>query len=269
MENSSQAGDAGIQWKWAVFITAGLVLAGWLSNTPGGLLGKADAIGYAVCHRIDTHSFFLGDRQFPLCARCSGMYLGALLGLAFQSLRGRRGGLPSLRAFTFLGVLAVAFALDGVNSYLHFFPQAPSLYQSENWLRLVTGTGLGLGMAFVLMPVFHQTVWRTWDARPSLSAWRELGGVLLLAIALDLLVLSGDPLVLYPLALLSAAGVLVLLTMVYTLVWVMLFHQENRRTQWVELLVPVVAGFTVALVQIGGLDFGRYLLTGTWSGFQL
>ncbi len=81
--------------KGLVILSIGLLLFGWLLNTPPGLLGKADAIGYAVCHRIDLRSFHLGDRQLPLCVRCSGMYLGAMLGLAYQALtRPRAGGFP-------------------------------------------------------------------------------------------------------------------------------------------------------------------------------
>lgn len=35
---------------------------------PGGLLDKADKVGYAVCHRITIRSFLIGERQMPLCA---------------------------------------------------------------------------------------------------------------------------------------------------------------------------------------------------------
>ncbi len=70
---------------YVILITLGIVLLfGWLLNTPSGLFGKAGAIGYSFCHRIDARSFHIGDIQFPLCARCSGMYLGALLALIFQ-----------------------------------------------------------------------------------------------------------------------------------------------------------------------------------------
>ena len=47
--------------KTAKIILAALaviVTVVWLSYTPPGLLGKADAIGYAVCHRISARSFF-------------------------------------------------------------------------------------------------------------------------------------------------------------------------------------------------------------------
>ena len=100
----------------------------WLVETPAGLLGKMDAIGYAVCHRIEARSFHLGDRALPLCARCSGMYLGALLGILYQLPLRPRAGLPTRKVSFVLLVFLVAFAVDGINSYVHFFPQFPSLY---------------------------------------------------------------------------------------------------------------------------------------------
>src|SRR5512136_1841670 len=69
-------------------------LLAWLELTPPGLLGKMDAIGYAVCHQIPGRSFFLSERQLPLCARCSGMYLGACIGLLYFFKGGKTGGLP-------------------------------------------------------------------------------------------------------------------------------------------------------------------------------
>jgi uncharacterized membrane protein len=72
----------------------GLVFIGWLINTPTGLLGKADAVGYAVCHRIDVRSFHLGERPLPLCARCSGMYLAAVLNIVYQAEVAQRSGMP-------------------------------------------------------------------------------------------------------------------------------------------------------------------------------
>ena len=69
----------------------------WLIDTPPGLLGKADAVGYAVCHRITLRTYFIGDRPMPLCARCTGMHLGTFFGLLFLTRRGKRGDLPAKR----------------------------------------------------------------------------------------------------------------------------------------------------------------------------
>ena len=223
-------------WKWLVFLAVGLLLIGWLLNTPEGLLGKADAIGYAVCHRIDIRSFHLGVRQLPLCARCTGMYLGAMLGLAYQQVLGRRrGGMPPRHVLVVLGLFVAAFGVDGVNSYLHLFPGAPSLYQPQNWLRLLTGTGMGLVISAAVFPAFNQTIWKDWDERPALPGLRSLGGLVLLALALDVIVLTENPIVLYPLALISAAGVLVLLTMIYAMILTMVFRVENHFTAITQL----------------------------------
>ena len=257
-------------WKTLVFVLVGLLLLGWLLNTPAGLLGKADAIGYAVCHRIDLRSFHLGDRQLPLCARCTGMHLGALLGLAYQAILSRRkAGLPPRRVQVVLGLLACAFAVDGANSFLSLIPGAPSLYEPQNLLRLLTGTGMGLAIAVLLFPAFNQTAWRDWQSQPALTGFKQLGGLVALALLLDLVVLSGNPLVLYPLALLSAAGVLVELTLVYAMVAMMVFRAENLYTRLAQMLLPLTGGFGLGLLQIAALDFIRYLFTRTWDGFHL
>jgi uncharacterized membrane protein len=255
--------------KGLVVLAVAVLLVGWLLNTPPGLLGKADAVGYAVCHRIDARSFHLGDRQIPLCARCSGMYLGAMLGLIYQAVFSRRrAGMPHWSVWIVFGGLAGAFALDGVNSYLHLFPGAPGLYEPQNWLRLLTGTGMGLTMAGLLYPSYNQTIWKDWQRSPALRL-PSMGILLLLALILDWIVLQQNPLILYPLALVSAAGVLVLLSMVYTMVWVMVIRAENHFESVRQLLFPLLGGFGTAMTQIILLDLLRYLFTGTWDGFHL
>jgi hypothetical protein len=52
--------------------------------------------------------------------------------------------------------------------------------------------------------------------------------LLLLSGMLVLLILSENPLALYPLAILSSLTVLLVLTLVYTVVWTMVLKQENR-----------------------------------------
>jgi uncharacterized membrane protein len=254
---------------WTVVaILAGSLLVLWLAWTPAGILGKADAIGYAVCHRIDLRSFHLGDRQLPLCARCSGMYLGAMLGLAYQIPKGRRGGLPPRRILIVFGLIALIFVFDGLNSFLSLFPGFPTFYASTNTLRLITGTGMGLVIAAMLMPAFNETVWRIWDPRPAIGNFRSLAFLLVSGILLDLFVLTETPIVLYPLAIISAAGVLILLTMIYSMMWLMVLKSENQFLRLKEISFPLLLGFTIALIQVALLDLGRYLLTGTWQGFH-
>jgi len=265
--------------KYLVIVAALLVFVGWFLNTPPGLTGKVDAIGYAVCHRIPERSFHVGDYQLPLCARCSGMYLGAMVGLAFQSVRGwKRGKVPPWSIIAVLVVFVLAFGIDGVNSYLYLLkqvrpgilPQIPNLYIPNNTLRLLTGSGMGLGIAAMLFPAFHQSMWTDCDDKQSaLPNWKAFGLLLVIQAAVDLLVLTESPFALYPAAVISVLGVGLLLTTVYAIVWVMVMGQDNRFTQMRQLWLPALAGLTIAMIQIAGIDMLRFWLTGTWGAFPL
>lgn len=136
-----------LPWHQIILMIALICLIGWISLTPEGLMGKADAVGYAVCHRIDARSFHLGDRQIPVCARCTGQYLGAMLGLIYLGIyKPRHTGRPPWAIIGILIFFAAAYALDGGNSYLHLIPGLSRfyLYEPSNQLRLFTGTGLGM-----------------------------------------------------------------------------------------------------------------------------
>jgi uncharacterized membrane protein len=258
-----------IKWQWLVLMLLAVVLLVWLDNTPAGLLGKADAVGYAVCHRIDLRSFHLGDRQMPLCARCSGMYLGVISGLIYlKQISPRRGGMPSRRVLFGLAGLVILFAIDGLNSYLQLFPNVTGLYEPHNVLRLLTGTGIGIAVASVIYPAFNQTAWRYWDPRPAVPGFRQLAALIIIGLFVDILLLTENSLILYPLAIISAGSVLVLLSLVYGMVWMMVLRLENRLERISHLLLPVAGGLLLGIIQIALIDLGRYLLTGTWAGFH-
>jgi hypothetical protein len=176
-----------------------------------------------------------------------------------------------------LGIFALAFVLDGTNSYFTLvkevmpgrLAQIPTLYVPQHWLRLLTGSGMGLGMAAAIFPVFNQTVWKEPDPRPALAGWRQLGALVGIMFLLDLAILSEQPFILYPIAFISTAGVIMLLTMVFSMLWVMMMRQENAcenlRCAW----LPLLAGLTIALLMILGIDLARLSLTGTWGAFPL
>ncbi|HTX80090.1 MAG TPA: DUF2085 domain-containing protein [Longilinea sp.] len=252
------------------------VLGIWLYFTPPGLLGKLDAIAYAVCHRIPLRSFFLADRQMPLCARCTGMYLGAFFSFLILFPRGRRAAFPGRGIMILLGIFVAAFAVDGTNSLAAslnaqrpFLPGPYLLYQPHNWLRLVTGTGMGLAIPAVLMPIFHATIWTEPVDRPILGGWKD--AVLMIALgALGVLAaLSGNPLLLYPIAVITPLTVVFILTLTYAVLWVMILKRENHYHTWLELWPILLTGFLTTMIQISLFDLVRFALTHVWTGFGL
>src|SRR5262245_27126298 len=93
-----------------------IVLSVWAALTPAGILGKADAVGYAVCHRITIRSFATGDnRQLAMCARCTGMFLGVLIGLFGPGLvlnRKRMGIFPRWPYIVVVLIFRALWAFD-------------------------------------------------------------------------------------------------------------------------------------------------------------
>ncbi|MHB8134569.1 MAG: DUF2085 domain-containing protein [Anaerolineaceae bacterium] len=253
--------------KTLLILTSLTITILWLNYAPSGLLGKMDAIGYAVCHRIDLRSFHLGERALPLCSRCSGMHLATLLGLVFQLQFGKKIKMPPKWILIVLGFLAAAFALDGLNSYLHFFPNSIWIYEPHNWLRLLTGSGLGLGISLVLYPIINQTLWNNWEDGAAVSKWKTFVLLLSLTALLDLAILSENPIVLYPLAILSGLAVLFVLTLCYSLLISMLTKKENSYSSWKAAWIPILAGFTIAVFQTYVVDILRFSITQTWGGF--
>lgn len=264
--------------KYFVITAAILLFTIWILNTPPGFSGKLGAIGYAVCHRIPERSFHIGLIQLPLCARCSGMYLGAVVGLVFQSIMGwKRSRAPSRAVIAVLAAFVLSFGIDGANSYLYmlkdirpgFLANVPNLYIPTNTLRLLTGSGMGLGIAALLFPVFNQTMWADQNEHKAALTWKTFGLLVGIQIILDLLVLMESPLALYPLGLVSALGVWFLLTLVYSLVWVMIMKEDNTFTRPTQLWLPLLAGLTMAILQTILIDAFRFWLTGTWGAFPL
>ena len=177
--------------------------------------------------------------------------------------------MPTTQVLILFGVLAAAWVLDGSNSFLMLVPGISSLYQTQNWTRLITGTGMGLAVSGVLLPSFIQTMFVDWKDESALGSWKQVLGLLLTAAVLDSLILLEIPWLLYPLSLFSTGNVFVLLIMVYSMVLVMLFKKENVYDHLNQLIMPLLGGYFFALLQVGTIAFLRYLWTGTWEGFNL
>jgi uncharacterized membrane protein len=261
--------------QWVIPVAAALALAAWFFIAPEGALGKLDAIGYAVCHRIDARSFHIGDRQLPLCARCTGEFLSAGVALVFMGfVSGKRSKLPSRGIIAMLVLFFLAFGIDGTNSYLYLMKQTaqgaldqiPNLYVPNNTLRLFTGSGMGIALGAVLYPIVNQTLWRELDGRPALE-WKSFGILVAIIAVLDLLILTEHPIALIPAAYISALGTLALLVIVFGILWIIIMKMDNTFDHPRQLWLPLASGLTLGLLLVLSIDLLRLGLTGTWGGF--
>ncbi len=258
----------GVTGRWPFVLAAMVALITFAVATPDGLLSKLDLVGYAVCHRIPSRSFAIAGRQLPLCARCTGTFVGALLGLAGQGLilrRHRAAAFPSPSVLVFLVGFFLIWAFDGLNSYMTLV-NGPHLYEPRNWLRLSTGALQGLVLSALVYPAFNLTLWRHPSNQRAIRHPGELGVLVLLEGCLVSLVLTRHWLLLYPLALLSAAGVLTMLGIVNATLALLIVRRENTADTWQDAIGPLLIGLTISIVQVGVIDLIRYSLTGTFQG---
>ena len=248
-----------------VLLASGIVVFAFAM--PGDLKFKLDALGFGVCHQIHTHSFTIGGHQLPLCARCSGIYLGAISAILIMSrVRRRAAGMPWAGMLGVLGLFFGAMVVDGFNSAFQTF--GGGLWESSNIVRLVTGTMAGLAMAFVLYPVFNTSLWHREERTQGsvLAHGFELAGYLAAAGLLVALVLWGWDWLFYPLSLLSIGGLLALLTMSYTMIVLLATRKDGAVRTPHDALTFVLLGVALSLVMLTLMVWGRVSLAPMMEG---
>lgn len=84
------------------------------------------------CHCRSNRSFFYNGKKFPICARCTG----ELLGILSVPLLVWLFGVPSIIHCI---LLMIPMIIDG-------FLQLLTKYESNNCMRVITGTLFGFGL---------------------------------------------------------------------------------------------------------------------------
>ena len=82
------------------------------------------------CHQMPERSFFVGEYQFPLCARCTGIVIGHVAAMAVSVFH-------SSAPWSLIGTIPLM--IDGM-------VQKYTSYESTNIRRLITGILYGFGM---------------------------------------------------------------------------------------------------------------------------
>ncbi len=215
-----------------------------------------------ACHQVATHCLQFEGRPLPLCARCTGMFLGtvlALLGLWAMG-QGRRSRLPSWHMGLILATLAGLWVIDGVNSFLFAIGGSFILYRPSNMIRLISGVGMGLTLGVVLYPVYHLAFWHEVDERRVLDeVWRFF----LLAVAGALVVMGilhwrSAPYVLW--FWLITAAVFFVFSLVNACLVSLLWHRRGVVGRWWHVVPYLVVGLMLALLEMAAMALLRRLL---------
>jgi uncharacterized membrane protein len=126
---------------WVVVLIAAPALPGWAGAVVYGL-------GSFVCHQLSDRSFHVAGFQLPVCARCLGIYVGALAAVAYLWLRSdseRTVLAMRARELRWLAVVAAAPTMITVA-----FEIVGAWYPSNN-TRALAGLPLGMLVGLVVM----------------------------------------------------------------------------------------------------------------------
>ena len=96
-------------------------------------------IGSLGCHQMYERSFTFRGYQFPVCARCTGIFVGYLIGIFLAIMKIKMN-------LKICVLLILIMALDG-------FLQLFKVKASTNIRRLITGILAGIGYIFVLVNI--------------------------------------------------------------------------------------------------------------------
>lgn len=91
-----------------------------------------EKVHFIGCHNNPERSFFWRGKQFPLCARCTGIHLGYLL-------------MP-LFLFDWWHIPLLYSILMILPTYIDGWSQLILKRESTNWLRFSTGLLAGVGL---------------------------------------------------------------------------------------------------------------------------
>ncbi|NWF81312.1 MAG: DUF2085 domain-containing protein [Chloroflexi bacterium] len=249
-------------WRW-FFVALFAVLLAALLFWPGAPLEwKMYAVVHGVC--AQQHNIFLGELQFPLCARNSGIYLSFLLTtLSLYAMgRGRAGGLPPWSIVATLLLFVAIMAVDGFNSLFVDLGQ-PHLYPPDNLLRTLTGMGMGIAIAVILHIVLVKTLRKDVDdLQPVLTNWWELLGIVGLNVLVLAAIYGNLSFMFWPLALLAFFGITGVLYLVALLLTSLVMGYEGAVTDLRQLARPAVVAIVPTLLILGSMSWLRFWLEG-------
>jgi uncharacterized membrane protein len=124
---------------------AALCAAPWLLARGYETAGMTLYAGFAaVCHQQPERSLHWRGLPLAVCARCTGLYAGFVLGAAVYPLV-RRVAVDSLPPRRWLWLAALPLAID-------FTGGALGVFANTQFSRLLTGAVAGAAAAFYLLP---------------------------------------------------------------------------------------------------------------------
>ncbi|MDD3627764.1 MAG: DUF2085 domain-containing protein [bacterium] len=205
-------------------------------------------LGAAVCHQLPERSFFIAGHQLPICMRCSGTYLGAILTFFFLWFTGglKRGGFPRTPIFFTLIAFPFLMGVDVVTVNLGFRPPSPEI-------KLLTGTFAGIFITSFLVPAFHTGFSGKFTEKPIYNNFLFVFIVIPVFAGAMLLTQINHEIVFYITAILENISILAIFTTLNLFIFLTIFEKRfPYPVSGKEMFkIPVPFSFIFTIIELG------------------
>jgi uncharacterized membrane protein len=137
-------------WMAAIPLAAFAASRAAASSAVYGFALTVYAIGHIVCHQLPARSFHLWGASLPVCARCTGIYVGAAAASIVIALAPR----PStearfLRSSAKVDTRLVLLLATAPTAITVLFEWSTGVTPA-NWIRALAGVPLGAAVAWAI-----------------------------------------------------------------------------------------------------------------------
>jgi uncharacterized membrane protein len=244
-------------WRSAFLIGVSIVAVALIAIPTMPLDEKMAFVLQGMCSQ--EHVITLGGIKFPICARCSGIYISTIVSLVFLWARGRlhAGRIPPWPITSILLLFGFVMAVDGFNSMAEGMGYTP-LYQSINQFRVITGLGFGVGMAVLIILMINMSLRQNVDDEmPIIGTWRELGAILAFDALIWAAIYGNASFLAWPLAILSFLGMVGVIFVVNLLLVSLVMGYDQTITTLTQLARPATIAIIPTILMIGGMALFR------------
>jgi uncharacterized membrane protein len=135
-----------VSWAVCIPLTAFAASRPDAASFVYGLAVAAYSIGHLICHQLPARSFHLWGASLPVCARCTGIYLGAAAASVFGLARWRLSSEARSAKEDARIVLLLAFVPTAATLVFEWTTGVTP----ANWIRALAGIPLGVAVAWAV-----------------------------------------------------------------------------------------------------------------------
>ncbi len=248
-------------WVAVVFVALVAVFA-----NPGGYSETSYALLHGLCAQTPSHTIHFGDAPLPFDGRMTGIYGGFLvtfIGLLASRKVFAYGAIPKT-VIAVLVLLLLAMAADGFNSLLTDLGMWHP-WTSANWLRVVTGFGVGVGLAVALCWLLASSTWHLSRPTAGVTSLRDLWIAPVGLLFYGAMLLWSPTWLHLPVAIMLVLSAWLVVTLLVLVSILLAFRLDDRMRSMAQLHVPGAIAALLAISIMIGLGSFRFWVERTFG----